>query len=240
VTQEIINNQTEEKGKLSPPYIPFMTFNNFITWLETEGVPVKFDRSFWRNKYGGSIGVQLTAGLRFLGLLQGEFVQPELNEIIKAKGEERKKLLVGVVQKAYSTVDFTQLQGATPSMLDQWFNAYHLDGSAKRKAESFFINACKWYDIPLSKVLQKKAHNKQTNPASSNKPEKKEEKGKGTIDKQNPPFQGEAEPQDLYKIILSDGCELKLCSNRVFFEIEKNDRALIEEIVELMKKHYKK
>ena len=77
-------------------------------------MPIKFDRSFWGKKFSGSLGVQLMAGLRFLGLLKDDFTQPEFAEIVKAKGEDRNKLMAEILKKSYSAVDFSQLSGATP------------------------------------------------------------------------------------------------------------------------------
>lgn len=249
MTQENANNtdltQEDNKGKTSPPYVPFMTFSNMITWLETEGVPVKLDRSFWGKKYGGSLGVQLMAGLRFLGLLKSDFTQPLLGEIVKAKGDDRKKLLAHMIQQAYSVVDFAQLSGATPAMLKDWFAKYKLDGNTERKARSFFINACKYYDIPISNILRKSARAKTTGAIREKKTEKAgtktiTENREGGSSNQKPPAPPSTELQGLYKIVLSDGCELKLCSNKVFFELEKVDRELIESLVEIMKKHLRK
>lgn len=243
------NNSTvaqEGKRKVSPPYIPFLTFNNMITWLESEGVPVKFDRSFWGKKYGGSLGLQLIAGLRFLGLLKDDYTQPLLKEIVDARGDERKKLLTSMIEKSYSaSVDFSQLSGATPSMLKEWFARYNLDGSTERKARSFFVNACKAYGVTLSKSLAKTARNKQASGTprekKSDKPKEiTEDKGNGIEQNPPPPHVETGQQHDLYRIILSDGCELKLCANRVFFELEKLDRELVEDLVEIMKKHRKK
>lgn len=236
----------QDKEKTSPPYVSFLTFSNLITWLETEGVPIKFDRSFWGKKFSGSLGTQLMAGMRFLGLLKDDVTQSQLGEIVKARDEDRNKLLAEMLKKAYQAVDFSQLAGATPSMLKEWFAIYKLDGSTDRKARSFFINACKAYNIPLPNVLKKAARNKQ--PGAKTVREKKIEKEKVNPPEEKPnlPPSGskiqypKTEQQDLYKIALSDGCELKLCSDRVFFEIEKKDRDLIENIVELMKEYCKK
>lgn len=194
MTQEISNIngiKQEDKDKTSPPYIPFTTFSNFITWIESEGIPIKFDRSFWGKKFAGSTGTQLSAGLRFLGLLQGEFTQPALEGIIKAKGDDRKHILANTIRKSYSGVDFTVLDRATPSMLNEWFDKYGLDGSTERKAISFFINACKAYDVALSNALKKKARNKQPGYTRSKRAESgtggSENRGDGT---EKPPSTG--------------------------------------------------
>ena len=238
-----------DKEKTSPPYISFLTFNNLISWLETEGVPIKFDRSIWGKKYGGSLGTQLMAGLRFLGLLKGDFTQPQFGEIVKAKGEERKNLLAEMIKSSYSAVDFSQLSAAAPSMLKEWFTQYNLDGSTDRKARSFFVNACKAYDIPLSNSLKKTARNKNAakvtreknvGKINSQKVERTNPDKKEASAKQNLVLLEEIGQQDLFKVVLSDGCELKLCSNRAFFDIEKPDRELIENLVEVMKNYRQK
>jgi hypothetical protein len=255
MTQDLPNistiTQQDKEKATSPPYISFVTFSNLITWLETEGVPIKFDRSFWGKKFGGGLGLQLMAGMRFLGLLKDDYTQQQLGEIVKARGDERKKLLVDMLQKAYSAVDFSQLAGGTPSMLKDWFAKYNLDGSTDRKARSFFINACKAYGIPLSNVLKKAARNKQTG-GTINREKKLEKEKTNPLEvpkvagNQNPPVlsqtiqRQETGQQDLYRVTLSNGCEIKLSSNVEFFEIEKTDRVLIEDIVEVMKKCRKK
>lgn len=251
MTQENANDinlmQTEDKGKVSPPYISFLTFNNMITWLETEGVPVRFDRSFWGKKYGGTLGLQLMAGLRFLGLLKGDYTQPLLGDIVNTKSDDRKKLLAKMIQQAYCAVDFSQLSGATPNMLKEWFSTYNLDGSTDRKARSFFINACKAYDVSISNPLKKTARNKQISNVRDRKPDKEKVILENKNDKLVTPPSTIVQPdktekneqQDLFKIILSDGCELKLCADRVYFDISKTDRQLIESLVELMKQHRK-
>ena len=44
--QRAITDNYQEGRQLSPPYISYLTFKNLLEWLGTEGVPLRFDRSF--------------------------------------------------------------------------------------------------------------------------------------------------------------------------------------------------
>ena len=145
---------------MAPPYISYLTFKNLLEWLETEGVPLRFDRSFWSKKYSGSLGPQLMSGVRFLGLLTGEKPTPLLESLVNAKGDERKESLRAIYRQAYKVVNFDELERATPGMLNEWFATYSIEGSTLRKAESFLVNALKDADHPLSNSLKKLARNK--------------------------------------------------------------------------------
>src|SRR5436309_1023764 len=98
----------------APPYISFLTFLNLLEWLEKEGVPHRFDRSFWSRKYAGNVGPYLVNGLRFLKLLQGDSPQPALEKLVQAKAEDRKAALRDVLKQAYAEVNFELLPKATP------------------------------------------------------------------------------------------------------------------------------
>ncbi len=150
----------------SPPYISFVTFRHFIEWLEGEGMPLRMDRSVWEKKYGGSTGVQLMSGLRFLELLKGEEPQRGLELLVGSTGDERREAMGRIVRRAYGAVDFDALRRATPSMLQEWLGVYGLEGDTRRKATSFFINACKEAFIPLPNAIRQKARNKPVDSAS--------------------------------------------------------------------------
>lgn len=155
----VTGDQSENKGG-SPPYIPYLTFKNFINWLDTDGVPYRFDRSAWDKKYSGSTGPQLLTGLRFLRLLDGETPTPKLLQLIDVQGEDRTGLLIEILKEAYDTIDFNALSRATPNMLREWMENYGVQGDTVRKAESFFVNAAKDLEIPMSPSLRKMARNR--------------------------------------------------------------------------------
>lgn len=78
-------------------------------------------------------------------------------------------MLLEILKKAYSSVEFDQLAGATPAMLVEWFDVYTIDGHTRRKAESFLINALKYVDYSLSASLRRKARSKPTKPSPQGK-----------------------------------------------------------------------
>lgn len=232
--------EEDKEGAPSPPYISFLTFNNFITWLETEGIPLRFDRSFWQKKFSGSVGAQLMAGLRFLGLLKENVPQPELETITKAKGDERKALLAKVFRQVYSVVDFDALPRATPNMVTEWFRNYNLEGDTLRKAESFFINGCKSVDIPLSNALRKKARNKPPRSAvgvSKEKKHGKEKTGARVLSKEvtKPTSFDETQREQVSKVTLASGGEVILAINVDLFQLSKEDRDFVLNLVDIMK-----
>ena len=181
--QQDRTHNLQDGRRPSPPYVPYRTFKNLLEWLGTEGVPLQFDRSFWSKRYNGSTGPQLMSGIRFLDLLIDDKPTPLLENLVSANDEDRKERLRDIYQKAYDAVNFDALQRATPGMLNEWFKAYPIDGTTLRKAVSFFINALKDADEPLSNSLKKIARNKAPSGSASSSPGSR----KGRTKKDPPP-----------------------------------------------------
>lgn len=158
---QVMPQHTGQAQRLpAPPYVSFLTFLHLVIWLETEGIPLRYDKSFWESKFSGSKGAQLLASLRFLNLINGAQTKPDLARLVAARGDDRKRVLSQLLQNSYSTVEFDKLSRATPAMLDEWFSGYSIDGDTRRKAVSFLINALKYVEHPLSPSLSRKARNK--------------------------------------------------------------------------------
>ena len=158
---------------VTPPYVSFNTFRTLIDWLRSEGVPLRYDRSFWQAKFSGSTGTQLVAALRFLGLLEGDGPTPDLDRMANAAPDERRLILRELLKDSYDSVPFEELDRATPAMVKGWFRAYPVDGHTLRKAVSFFVNATKYAGVPISNAVSKMAKSRVAGPA-----------GGGTRDKQ--------------------------------------------------------
>ena len=191
---ETIGNGTEEQAEArsaSPPYISYLTFKHFIQWLETDGIPLQFDRTAWEKKYSGSTGPQLLTGLRFLGLLKGERPTSELERVINSQGEERNDLLRNTFRRSYSAINFDDLPRATPGMLKEWLTSYGIEGDTVRKAESFFVNAAKDLDIQISNGLRKLARNR---PQGTAKRTSRRDTKPSQLNKQAPRQEVKAQP----------------------------------------------
>ena len=142
---------------ISPPYVSFNTFRTLLDWLRSEGVPLRFDRSFWQTKFSGSTGTQLVAALRFLGLLEGETPASDLQGLVDATPEERRFILKEILRDSYRAVPFEELDRATPAMVRRWFRAYPIDGHTLRKAVSFFVLAAREAEVSMSTAVRKMA-----------------------------------------------------------------------------------
>jgi hypothetical protein len=237
INMEAVPQSTEAEKASSPPYISFLTFTNFLTWLETEGVPLQFDRSFWSKKYSGSTGFHLMSSLRFLGLLKVDKPQPSLETLVEAKGDERKTKLAEVIRNSYTEVEFDALARATPKMLTDWFRNYGLDGDTLRKAESFFINACKFVEISLSPSLRKKARNKPARSVTGAAKERKRRKEKPSLpeDKGDSGKGSTSEGAQVNRVVLASGGDVTLTVNVDLFQLSKEDRDFVLSLIDIIK-----
>ncbi len=147
---------------VTPPYVSFSTFKTLLEWLSEEGVPLRFDRSFWQVRFSGSNGTQLTAALRFLGLLSGDRPMADLESLVQADMDERRFILAVLLKDSYKAISFEELSRATPNMVRDWFRAYPIDGHTLRKAISFFVNAAREAQLPMSNAVSKMAKSKGT------------------------------------------------------------------------------
>lgn len=159
---QIIGKPTflESHRRPTPPYVSFNTFKTLLEWLKSEGVPLRLDRSFWRAKFSGTTGTQLVAALRFLGLLSDDQPLPDLENLVKAPRDEQRVILRELLKDAYSILPFDDLDRATPSMVRQWFGTYPIDGHTLRKAISFFVNAAREAEMPMSNAVRRMAKTK--------------------------------------------------------------------------------
>ena len=152
--------EQEPRHIATPPYVSFNTFKTLLEWLGAEGVPLRLDRSFWRAEFSGTTGTQLVAALRFLSLLSEDRPLPDLEGLVKAPLDERRVILRELLKDSYSALPFDELDRATPSMVRQWFGAYPIDGHTLRKAISFFVNAAREAELPMSNAVRKMAKTK--------------------------------------------------------------------------------
>lgn len=165
VADELITNLTtnivrDNRVISVPPYISYNTFKTMLEWLKSEGVPLRFDRSFWQAKFSGSNGTQLAATLRFFELLSNNTPRPELERLVNATPADQRMMLRKLITDSYRLVPFEELPRATPAMVRAWFKSYPIDGHTLRKAISFFVNAAKDTEIQISNAAKKMAKTK--------------------------------------------------------------------------------
>lgn len=151
----------ESSAASSPIYISWLTFMTLLDWLrDMKVLPTQFDRSLWQGKFSGSVGGQIPPGLRFLGLLDGDRITPELERLALANTDERKPLLLAMLKRAYGEDLITQLPRFTPKMLNERLEALGTTDGTHRKALSFFVNAAKAVDLQMPGNIAKSARNR--------------------------------------------------------------------------------
>ena len=238
-TGRAVADVQQGEQSLSPPYISYLSFKNFLQWLDDEGVPLRFDRSSWDKKYSGSTGPQLMNGLRFLGLLKSEKPEPDLERLVEAKGEDRKAVLREIFRQRYIAINFDELPRATTGMLRDWFNYYGIEGDTVRKAESFFINAAKDSDVPMSNALRKMARNRSAKSSKGIKKQNNMGAGRGNRDEDpghpsDPPpsDHGERNQSNVAKVTLDSGGEVSLILSVDLFALTQRDREFVMGLVD--------
>lgn len=143
-----------DNGKvLSAPYVSFRTFLNLLDRLQSGGIPQHMDRHYWGSFLSGSLGPQVMATLRFLGLIDPNSSEPTADLERLVAPEARKTVLAEILRDRYSAIwdAGINLERTTQGHLEAAIGReYKLDGDTRRKATTFFVHAAKFAEIPLS------------------------------------------------------------------------------------------
>ena len=225
----------------TPPYISFNTFKTLLYWLEKEGVPLRIDRSFWKEKFSGANGSKLMGGLRFLGLLDGDKPTKELEILVSSSlGDERSQIFVNILTKSYRNIPFEELARATPNMIKEWFRVYPVDGHTLRKATTFFINAAREAQIPMSNSIIKMTKSRPINSQQQIKSLNAASEEIATINKRTPAVNKLQDSETLRNsttIPLSNGGTVVVDVAVNLFSLSEEDRSFVFSIVDLAKSY---
>ena len=225
----------------TPPYISFNTFKTLLYWLEKEGVPLRIDRSFWKEKFSGANGSKLMGGLRFLGLLDGDKPTKELEILVSSSlGGERSQIFVNILTKSYRNIPFEELARATPNMIKEWFRVYPIDGHTLRKATTFFINAAREAQIPMSNSIIKMTKSRRINSQQQIKSLNAASEEIATINKRTPAVNKLQDSETLRNsttIPLSNGGTVVVDVAVNLFSLSEEDRSFVFSIVDLAKSY---
>ncbi len=146
------NKKSEPGREPLPPYISFKTFLGFIQKLKETAVPERIDVSLLRT-YSGSVGRQLIAALRYLGLIEeGGRTTEKMVPLVKAYDtSEWQEALSNVIFDAYGelTGDLN-LDVATPAQLEEKFRLRGAEGEVLQKCFTFYVTAVRHAGVTLS------------------------------------------------------------------------------------------
>jgi hypothetical protein len=141
----------EREQKATVAYAPFKTFLSAIETLE-QGVPQRIDSSIWPS-YSGAIRSQLLASFRFLGLINDDGTPAQsLKQLVENK-DARKTALRKILERSYPELIGMNLTTTTPKQFGEAMREYGIQGATLSKATSFFLQAAKYSDLPISALL---------------------------------------------------------------------------------------
>lgn len=223
---------------MPPPYVSFSTFRTLREWLGDEGVPLRFDRSFWESKFSGSTGTQLVAALRFLGLLDREQPLQGMERMAEASTAEWRLLLAELIHDSYTAVPFDELPRATPAMVRGWFRAYPVDGHTLRKAISFFVSAAKEAELPMSNGVRKMSKGRPARQPAPPPPDRVEGKRVQTASPEPGPAATRVAPggsANQTVVNLESGGTVTLRVAVDLFQLSERDRSFVLTLIDLTK-----
>jgi len=225
----------------TPPYISFNTFKTLLYWLEKEGVPLRIDRSFWKEKFSGANGSKLMGALKFLGLIDGDKPAKELEILVNSGLEaERSQIFFNIVTRSYSNIPFEELARATPNMVKEWFRVYPVDGHTLRKSITFFINIAREAQIPMSNSIMKMTKSRRINSHQQTKgfrSTSEEIINNKNINKSIGQPQHNETLRNSTTIPLSNGGTVVVDVAVNLFSLSEEDRAFVFSIVDLAKSY---
>lgn len=140
-----------ESAATTPPYVSWATVLNAIQRMEEEGdVPSRLDRSYLKNM-PGSTQARFRHACRWLGLVDAHEVPTETLRALVKRPDERKSL-VGTILRSRYPGPLALPSNATQQMLEEAFRDMgSAPGETARKSIAFFLHACKYAEIGLSK-----------------------------------------------------------------------------------------
>ena len=225
-----------DNKKLPVPYVPWKTF---ISVLEsfTKFLPGHVHKSMWPS-YSGATQSQVMLALRFLNLIEEDHAPSELlRRIAEADKAQWPTLMQEVLKKSYVALMQCDLTKATPGSFDAEIRKFGQEGDTHRKAASFFLQAAKYANVPLSPLLAQKgglssSRKKRSSPAKKSAMPAKPPSGEGEND---PVEQSRMEASGVKKIIHMDNESfLSLTLNKNFGELPSLQRRFVNKLIDLM------
>jgi hypothetical protein len=215
---------TEDK-KQTIAYVPFKSFLAAIQTLE-QFLPDKIDRTVFPST-SGAIYSQLLAALRFLGLMSSDGTPtPDLEKLVKDK-TTRKATLRKILERSYPELIKRDLTKMSAGSFDAAMKLYGLQGDTHRKGASFFLQAARYAELPLSSLILAQTR-KPNGPRKRRVPDNTE--------KQNKPVpHTSAGPTK--KIALRNGVSLSLSATDDMFKMDADDRQFVLKLLEEMEAH---
>lgn len=225
-------DEEEKTNKPIAAYVPFKTFLNALESLE-RGVPHVIDRSVWPT-FSGLYQSQTLAAFRFLGLID-ENGKPTADLVKLVSDRDNRKLhLRRILQESYASVVRKDLTKMTSASFDSAMSEYGGSGDTHRKAVSFFLQAARYAELPLSPWIMKQTRSVSTRrrrgPAATRAKPYYVPEIKAEVDSRQPGGPSK-------RIALRNGVYLSLAASSDVFKMDAEDRQFVLKLLEEMEAH---
>lgn len=212
---------------LPAPYLPFKTFLGSLDPF-LQGIPPKIDRTLW-NQSGFVQGLIMNAYRYFHLVDANNKPTPEFHQLVKSKVEERKAQIKQLLDIGYPEVTMHDLATMTPRILDELMDKYNVSGETKKKATTFFLQAAKFADIPLSNFLTEKIRN------TSGTRRRRRIDGEIDTRSQRPAFH--ATDGSSRSVALAEGGTVTLTISADVFGLGKEDREFVFRLIDQLQQY---
>jgi Family of unknown function (DUF5343) len=237
----------QSETDIFPVYVSFPTFQSAINNLRDHGLPPKLDRSAWPSRSGAEQG-QIVSALKFLGLIDkdGNTQQALRDFVSKTENSDDEKRLLGELLKTRYQSIFSglDLKSATPKQLEDAIGQYGPTGATRDRAIRFFVKAAEHAKVPLSPWLTRKLRSRTSTPFSNGEPANKASvppkvrRRKRGSESETKKSGNESYSNAMKTVTLRlAGGELALSGTFNALELEGDERKLVYDIVDLMKKY---
>lgn len=235
------DQETEEV--LAAPYLSFTTFKNALDKLKEHDVPTQLDNNYLYTFLNGSNARLFIAALKFFDLIDGDRQPNEKLERLATDIDERKALLKELLRSHYPDVFRLDLERATNSQLDRALDSFKLSGDSKRKAQSFFVHACQYAGIPISRLITERSRTvvsrKQRKPSSNATAKATSSPDREVPTTEEPPSAPPAARREgaanTKTISLRSGGSVTLTVETNWFDVEPDERDFVLELIDKLK-----
>lgn len=136
----------------TPPYIAFKTVTTLVDRMVREEPPSRIDKSYL-DTFSGGYQSQVLAALHSLDLLEPDGRLADRLKLLVKADEPGRKAIVGEMVREFYPDALALGTNATQQQLLDAFSAMSakVTGDTRRKAIAFFLNACQFSGVPVSR-----------------------------------------------------------------------------------------
>lgn len=203
------------------PYLPWKTFLHSVD-VFSQGIPPRIHRTIWRQS--GLVQGLLFGSYRFFGLIDEDDKPTAALSKFASATETRPKIVADMLKASYPEIMSHDLTTMTLPILDELIEKHNVSGGTKKKAMTFFLQAAKYANLPMSTFIQTR---------SSGPQRRRTRNGEEPVDA--PVTRTEEGEKKVVE--LSSGGTVTLIVGVDFLSLSEADRKFVFELVDKLKSY---